>query len=48
MGWGSGEPKRKVEEDFRNQSMVTAELLADLPTSGLRTGGVFKTHCYLC
>lgn len=34
LGSGSGEPKRKVEEeeDFINQSMVTAELLADHPT----------------
>lgn len=46
-GGGSEEQKRKVEDDFINQSMITAELFPDRLTSGPRTGGVFKTHYYL-
>lgn len=49
--WGvgvvAGEQKRKVEDDFANQSMISAELSPDHLTSDPRTGGVFKTHYYL-
>lgn len=47
VGRGTGEQKRKVEDDFANQSVITAELFPDHLTSDPRTGGVFKTHYYL-
>lgn len=48
--WGGGnreQKEKKVEDDFINQSMITAELFPDFLTSGPRTGGVFKTHIYI-